>query len=38
MAGCYFDDSTVGDTLTHDIRCTVAETDSLLFTVMTHQP
>ncbi|WP_338425772.1 MaoC family dehydratase [Sphingopyxis kveilinensis] len=38
MAGKYFDEWTIGDTLTHDIRRTVTETDNLLFTTMTHNP
>ena len=38
MAGKYFDEWEVGDTLTHDIRRTVTETDNLLFTTMTHNP
>ena len=38
MAGKYFDEWAIGDTLTHDIRRTVTETDNLLFTVMTHNP
>ena len=38
MAGRRFDEWTLGDTLTHDIRRTVTETDNLLFTVMTHNP
>ncbi|OHC98218.1 MAG: dehydratase [Sphingopyxis sp. RIFCSPHIGHO2_01_FULL_65_24] len=38
MAGKYFDEWAVGDTLVHDIRRTVTETDNLLFTVMTHNP
>ena len=38
MAGRFFDEWTIGDTLTHDIRRTVTETDNLLFTVMTHNP
>ena len=38
MAGRYFGEWTVGDTLTHEIRRTVTETDNLLFTVMTHNP
>ncbi len=38
MAGKYFDEWQIGDTLTHDIRRTVTETDNLLFTVMTHNP
>ena len=38
MAGRYFDEWTIGDALTHDIRRTVTETDNLLFTTMTHNP
>ena len=38
MAGRFFDDWTVGDTLAHDIRRTVTETDNLLFSTMTHNP
>jgi acyl dehydratase len=38
MAGKYFEEWAIGDTLTHDIRRTVTETDNLLFTVMTHNP
>lgn len=38
MAGKFFDEWTIGDTLEHDIRRTVTETDNLLFTVMTHNP
>ncbi|MCE7795349.1 MaoC family dehydratase [Sphingobium sufflavum] len=38
MAGKHFDEWTVGDRLTHDIRRTVTETDNLLFSVMTHNP
>ena len=38
MAGRCYDQWTVGDTLAHDIRRTVTETDNLLFTVMTHNP
>ncbi|MEG8044604.1 MaoC family dehydratase [Sphingomonas sp. LR59] len=38
MAGRYYDDWTVGDTIVHEIRRTVTETDNLLFTVMTHNP
>lgn len=38
MAGKYFDEWVIGDTLAHDIRRTVTETDNLLFTVMTHNP
>jgi len=38
MAGRWFDEWTVGDRLTHDIRRTVTETDNLLFSTMTHNP
>ncbi|MBJ7443890.1 MAG: MaoC family dehydratase [Sphingobium sp.] len=38
MAGRYFDQWTIGDTIAHDIRRTVTETDNLLFTTMTHNP
>jgi acyl dehydratase len=38
MAGKFFDEWAIGDTLTHEIRRTVTETDNLLFTVMTHNP
>jgi acyl dehydratase len=38
MAGRYFDEWRVGDTIVHDIRRTVTETDNLLFSVMTHNP
>ena len=38
MAGKYFDQWTLGETLVHDIRRTVTETDNLLFTTMTHNP
>lgn len=38
MAYRYFDEWAIGDTLTHDIRRTVTETDNLLFTTMTHNP
>ena len=38
MAGRYFDDWTVGDRISHDIRRTVTETDNLMFTLMTHNP
>ena len=38
MAGRWFDDWTVGDTLVHEIRRTVTETDNVLFTTMTHNP
>ena len=38
MAGRFYDDWTVGDTIVHEVRRTVTETDNLLFTVMTHNP
>src|SRR3546814_19332436 len=38
MAGKYFDEWSIGDTLAHEIRRTVTETDNLLFTTMTHNP
>ena len=38
MAGKHFDEWTIGDTLTHEIRRTVTETDNLLFSTMTHNP
>lgn len=38
MAGKYFDQWTVGETLIHEIRRTVTETDNLLFSTMTHNP
>jgi acyl dehydratase len=38
MAGRFFDQWAVGDTIAHDIRRTVTETDNLLFSTMTHNP
>lgn len=38
MAGRFFEDWQVGETLVHDIRRTVTETDNLLFSTMTHNP
>ncbi len=38
MAGRYFDEWSVGDSIAHEIRRTVTETDNLLFTTMTHNP
>lgn len=38
MAGKYFDQWTMGETLVHEIRRTVTETDNLLFSTMTHNP
>ena len=38
MAGKLFDEWQSGETITHEIRRTVTETDNLLFTTMTHNP
>ena len=38
MAGKYFDQWQVGETIQHEIRRTVTETDNLLFSAMTHNP
>ena len=38
MAGRFFEDWTVGDRMTHEIRRTVTETDNLLITALTHNP
>ncbi len=38
MAGRFFDQWQIGETIAHDIRRTVTETDNLLFTTMTHNP
>ncbi|MCP3734957.1 MaoC family dehydratase [Sphingomonas sp. RP10(2022)] len=38
MAGRWFDEWQVGDTIEHPIRRTVTETDNLLFSTMTHNP
>ena len=38
MAGRYFEEWSVGDRLSHEIRRTVTETDNLLFSTMTHNP
>ena len=38
MAGKFFDQWQVGETLTHEIRRTVTETDNVMFTTMTHNP
>jgi acyl dehydratase len=38
MAGKFFDQWQIGETLSHDIRRTVTETDNLLFSTMTHNP
>ena len=38
MAGRHFEDWSVGERLSHEIRRTVTETDNLLFSTMTHNP
>jgi acyl dehydratase len=38
MPGRYYDEWTIGDQITHEIRRTVTETDNLLFSTMTHNP
>ncbi|MBW0145668.1 MaoC family dehydratase [Sphingomicrobium clamense] len=38
MAGRYFDEWQVGDTITHAITRTVTETDNLLMSTLTHNP
>ena len=38
MAAKYYDQSQVGDRITHALRRTVTETDNLLFSTMTHNP
>ncbi|MWV26892.1 MaoC family dehydratase [Aurantiacibacter rhizosphaerae] len=38
MAGKFFDEWEIGETIAHDIRRTVTETDNLLFSTMTHNP
>ena len=38
MAGKFFNEWQIGESITHEIRRTVTETDNLLFTVMTHNP
>ena len=38
MAGRPFDEWSIGDSIAHEIRRTVTETDNLLFTAMTHNP
>ncbi|RKF19266.1 MaoC family dehydratase [Altericroceibacterium spongiae] len=38
MAGRFFDEWQVGDTITHEIRRTVTEADNLFFSTMTHNP
>ncbi|MEN3746524.1 MaoC family dehydratase [Sphingomonas sp. HF-S3] len=36
MAGRFYDEWQVGDTIEHELRRTVTETDNLLFSTMTH--
>lgn len=36
MAGRFFDEWRVGDTIAHDLHRTVTETDNLLFSTLTH--
>ncbi len=38
VAGKFFDQWQIGETLNHEIRRTVTETDNLLFSTMTHNP
>lgn len=38
MAGKFFEEWQVGDTIAHDLHRTVTETDNLLFSTMTHNP
>lgn len=38
MAGRFFDQWTVGDTVAHDLHRTVTETDNLMITTLTHNP
>ena len=38
MAGRYFDEWKVGDTIAHSITRTVTETDNLLMSTLTHNP
>jgi acyl dehydratase len=38
VAGKHWDDWQFGETLQHEIRRTVTETDNLLFSTMTHNP
>ncbi|WP_283192831.1 MaoC family dehydratase [Rhizobium sp. AN80A] len=38
MAGRHFEEWTIGDRISHEIRRTVTETDNLLFSAMTHNP
>jgi acyl dehydratase len=36
MAGRFYDEWQLGDTIAHDLRRTVTETDNLLFSTLTH--
>ncbi len=38
MTGRHFEDWSIGDRISHEIRRTVTETDNLLFSAMTHNP
>lgn len=38
MAGRYFEQWTIGDRISHEIRRTVTETDNLLISTLTHNP
>ncbi|WP_300395465.1 MaoC family dehydratase [Henriciella sp.] len=38
MAGRYYDDWTIGDTIVHDLERTVTEADNLTICTMTHNP
>lgn len=38
MAGRFFEQWTVGDRLSHELRRTVTETDNLLFSALSHNP
>jgi acyl dehydratase len=38
MAGKYFNQWQIGETIAHEIRRTVTETDNLLWSTMTHNP
>ena len=38
MAGRFFEEWTVGDRISHEIRRTVTETDNLLMSTLTHNP
>ena len=38
MPGKFYDEWSVGETVTHDLRRTVTETDNILITTLTHNP